>query len=106
MLRGENFPLALESFEKLIDKAPNFAKAHYGRAMILYKRNKFKESEQAMLAILRKNKIYARGYWILASSLYKQGRNSEAFVQCKAGLEIDPLDEHLWKLLFSINQCP
>ncbi|RZM19660.1 MAG: tetratricopeptide repeat protein [Pedobacter sp.] len=85
---NENYPKALESFNKVLIIDANNAAAHYEIATLNFRQNKLNESETAAIraTVLDANNLW---YWKLLAELYKRKGDMEDLV---------PVFDHLIRL--------
>lgn len=85
---NENYPKALESFNKVLVMDANNAAVHYEIATLNFRQNKFNESEAAVkrATVLDANNVW---YWKLLAELYKRKGDMEGLV---------PVFDHLIRL--------
>lgn len=81
---------ATELYAKVLEARPGLPRAHYGQAWILERQQKWKEAEDAYRLALGEDATWARAVHSVGYCMFRQGRVSEAQVQIKRALDLDP----------------
>lgn len=78
MLVSGNFEAAVENYNKVIQKNPNFADAYLGLGMAYKELGKYDEAYAATSKAIKLRPTYYQAYYNLGLILEMQGKNQEA----------------------------
>ena len=88
-INSKNYPLAIESYSKSIEKQPSYAPAYYGRGLAYSFLEKFSESNIDLLKATELDRKYHQAYYALGINYSKTAMYDKALAAFTDAISID-----------------